>query len=96
MSHTVPQTAAACSLAEVAYYLAAQYHGRAILPWDRLTPQERNERVEAAAVVLDEMRPSRGISLGPDYFQDSEELAEAVAGRLLTFLRPGAPYGEPA
>jgi hypothetical protein len=52
--------------------------------------------VEAAAVVLGEMRPSRGISMGPDYFQDSAVQAEDVTSKALTFLRPGAPYGESA
>jgi hypothetical protein len=85
--------AAACAAAEALYYLAAQFHGRAILPWDRLSAGERHERVESAFRALEQHPPSRGITVGPDYFGESADRADATVGRVLAFLHTDAPMG---
>ncbi len=86
-------TASACSLAECIHYLGAQYHGRAILPWAKLSPREQHEKVEAASRYLAAHPPTKGETFGPDYFEDSEAQAAETQGRVLAFVNNDLSMG---
>ena len=86
-------TASACSLAECLHYLGAQYHGRAILPWHRLSPIERAEKVEAANRYLASHPPTKGEAFSPDYFGESATRAAETQARVLAFVNHDASMG---
>jgi len=93
MSAMYAKAASACSLAQTHYYLSAQYHRVAILPWEKLSPLEQHERVEAANVYLATHPPTRGVTYGPDYFGSSEAQARRTTAKVLAFIENDAPLG---
>lgn len=86
-------TASACSLAECIHYLGAQYHGRAILPWNKLSPREQHEKVEAAGRYLAAHPPTKGEAFSPDYFDDSAAQASETRARVLDFVNNDRSMG---
>ena len=93
MANQWAMTASACSLAECLHYLGAQYHGRAILTWERLSPREQHAKVEAASRYLAAHPPTKGEAINPDYFGDAEVRAAQTQGRVLAFVNSDYSMG---
>lgn len=52
------KAASACALGQAIYYLRAQYHGIAIVPWEQLAPSTKQRYVESAQRVLEDFAPN--------------------------------------